>query len=679
MIKIIKNNKLNFRTLLIYLVTYICIFIIIISVVAPKKYDLSIGEIARNDIKATRDVIDEEASEAKLNEALEKVDKQYTVKGEIKKQALINIENLFNNLSGITIDSTGNTVNRINELIESNLITEAQIKYLKSISKEDLSNIENEINSIIEKIYANNISDSDTKALDLAKNNVEELLTNSKINKNVSEILLPILKNEIKPNTFYDSEKTEEMKAEVTKNTDKVVIKKDQIIVKEGEPVTERQITILKSLGIINEETGGMTIIYIVLSVFILSILYLQYWYIQKYYRDFITSSKKLLLINIISIISILIARVGVIISPYIIPLFIGTILMSILIKSRVSLYINSLNILLIGTIVEFNPQIIILAIVYNIIGSIILKKSQQRNDILRVSSYLVIIGGFFNLSIGLILSSDIIQVTINTIYVVGGGFLSSVFAIGLLPLFESVFDVATTMKLLELSNPNSPLLKRLLMEAPGTYHHSMLVANLAEMAADKVGADSVIARIGAYYHDVGKINRPYFFKENQLSKENPHDGIEPELSTRIILSHVRDGVELAKEYNLPKVIQDIIIQHHGKTLVKYFYITAKNNSKDKDSIKESDFMYLGPIPNTKEAAIIMLADSTEAAVRSIDSPTYECITDMVNKIIDDKLQTGQLDNCDLTLKDIRLIRNGFIKALNGIYHKRIEYPTENN
>ena len=206
-----------------------------------------------------------------------------------------------------------------------------------------------------------------------------------------------------------------------------------------------------------------------------------------------------------------------------------------------------------------------------------------------------------------------------------------------------------------------------------------MLVANLAEMAADKVGADSVIARIGAYYHDVGKINRPYFFKENQLSKENPHDGIEPELSTRIILSHVRDGVELAKEYNLPKVIQDIIIQHHGKTLVKYFYITAKNNSKDKDSIKESDFMYLGPIPNTKEAAIIMLADSTEAAVRSIDSPTYECITDMVNKIIDDKLQTGQLDNCDLTLKDIRLIRNGFIKALNGIYHKRIEYPTENN
>ena len=467
MIKIIKNNKLNFRTLLIYLVTYICIFIIIISVVAPKKYDLSIGEIARNDIKATRDVIDEEASEAKLNEALEKVDKQYTVKGEIKKQALINIENLFNNLSGITIDSTGNTVNRINELIESNLITEAQIKYLKSISKEDLSNIENEINSIIEKIYANNISDSDTKALDLAKNNVEELLTNSKINKNVSEILLPILKNEIKPNTFYDSEKTEEMKAEVTKNTDKVVIKKDQIIVKEGEPVTERQITILKSLGIINEETGGMTLIYIVLSVFILSILYLQYWYIQKYYRDFITSSKKLLLINIISIISILIARVGVIISPYIIPLFIGTILMSILIKSRVSLYINSLNILLIGTIVEFNPQIIILAIVYNIIGSIILKKSQQRNDILRVSSYLVIIGGFFNLSIGLILSSDIIQVTINTIYVVGGGFLSSVFAIGLLPLFESVFDVATTMKLLELSNPNSPLLKRLLMEAP--------------------------------------------------------------------------------------------------------------------------------------------------------------------------------------------------------------------
>lgn len=678
MIKINRNNRGIIKTIIIYSITFICIFAIIISAVSPKKYDLNVGDIAKNDIKATRDIIDEEASEEKLNQALEKVDKQYTVKGEVKKQAKENIDNLFLNLSGSTINSDGESVNRLNELIVSKIITEAQAKVLKEYSDGELETIKNQLNSIIDKVYETNISDSDSKSLDLARTNAEDLLSNSDIDKDLIDILLPILKNEIQPNTFYDSEKTEEMKAEVTKNTEKVVIKKDQIIVKEGEPVTESQIKILKSLGILNEGSGnGMTLIYIVLTVFLLSILYLQYWYIHKYFKSLANSHKKILMLNLISVISIALARVAVFISPFIIPLAFGTILTAILINSRVSLFINSMNILLISTVVEFNPRIIILSIVYNIIGSILLQKTQQRNDILRVTLYLAVIGALFNFSIGVILSSNIPEILINTAYVIFGVFLSGVFSIGLLPVFESIFDVVTAMKLLELSNPNNPLLKRLLMEAPGTYHHSMLVANLVEMAADKVGADSVVARIGAYYHDVGKINRPYFFKENQLTKENPHDGLDPTLSTKIILSHVKDGIELAKEYNLPKIIQDIIQQHHGKTLVKYFYYTVKNNSEDPASVKESDFMYLGPIPNTKEAAIIMLADSTEAAVRSIDDTSVEKIEKMVNTIIDDKLQSGQLDNCDLTLKDIKIIKNCFMKALNGIYHKRIEYPSE--
>ena len=230
---------------------------------------------------------------------------------------------------------------------------------------------------------------------------------------------------------------------------------------------------------------------------------------------------------------------------------------------------------------------------------------------------------------------------------------------------------------MLELSNPNTPLLKKLLMEAPGTYHHSMLVANLAELAAEEVKANPVIARIGAYYHDVGKTTRPYFFKENQISKENPHDKITANLSTLIIISHVKEGLELAKEYNIPEVIQDIIAQHHGTTLVKYFYYTVKNNSENPDEVREEDFRYPGPIPSTKEAGIIMLADSVEAAVRSINEPTKGKIEEMVNNIIKDKLHSGQLNDCDLTLKDLETIRKCFLKTLNGIYHQRIEYPTE--
>jgi putative nucleotidyltransferase with HDIG domain len=182
---------------------------------------------------------------------------------------------------------------------------------------------------------------------------------------------------------------------------------------------------------------------------------------------------------------------------------------------------------------------------------------------------------------------------------------------------------------------------------------------------------------VSAYYHDVGKIKRPYFFKENQLGKDNPHDKIAPNLSALIITSHVKDGVELAKEYKIPKVIIDVIEQHHGTSLVKYFYITMKNSSERPDDVKEEDFRYLGPIPDTKESAIIMLADCVEAAVRSINEPNKAKIEEMVNNIIRNRLNEEQLNNCDLTLKDLSKIREAFLKVLMGIYHQRIEYPED--
>lgn len=268
-------------------------------------------------------------------------------------------------------------------------------------------------------------------------------------------------------------------------------------------------------------------------------------------------------------------------------------------------------------------------------------------------------------------------EIFVNSGYAVVGGILSGVLAVGVLPFFEATFDIVTTVKLLELSNPNSPLLKKLLMEAPGTYHHSVLVANLAELAAESISANPLLVRIGAYYHDIGKTKRPYFFKENQIGIENPHDKISDKLSAKIIISHVKDGLEMAREHNLPKDIETFISTHHGDTLVKYFYYNTRNNSDNPDEVKEEDFKYPGPIPTTKEQGIVMLSDSVEAAVRSIKEHTSENIETMVNNIIKDKMESGQLNNCDLTLKDIETIRKCFLKALNGIYHQRIEYPKD--
>lgn len=210
-------------------------------------------------------------------------------------------------------------------------------------------------------------------------------------------------------------------------------------------------------------------------------------------------------------------------------------------------------------------------------------------------------------------------------------------------------------------------------MEAPGTYHHSLMVGNLAEVATREIGGNAILSRVGAYFHDVGKLKRPNFFKENQMA-ENPHDKLTPNLSTLVITSHTKDGVELGMKYRLPRIIQDMIAQHHGTTLVVYFYHKALQGEKTEE-IKESNFRYEGPLPDTREAAIVMLADSIEAAVRAMPEKTTGKIEGLVRKIIKDKLDDGQLDRCDLTLKDLSIIADSFLTVLSGIFHERPEYP----
>jgi hypothetical protein len=267
---------------------------------------------------------------------------------------------------------------------------------------------------------------------------------------------------------------------------------------------------------------------------------------------------------------------------------------------------------------------------------------------------------------IGLTITSSLILGSVN-------GILSSILTNGAVPYLESAFGITSSVRLLELSNPGNPLLRRLQIEAPGTYHHSLLVGNLAEAAADAVGGDSLLVRVAAYYHDIGKMKRPYFFIENQMG-DNPHDKIAPTLSTLILTSHVKDGVELAREHKLPQGIVEIIEQHHGDSLCSFFYHKAVEGNKN-ENITEDDFRYEGPKPQTKEAAIVMLADAVEAAVRSLQNRTPGRVEGLVRKIIKDKLMDGQLDESDLTLKDLDNIAGAFIRVLSGIFHNRIEYP----
>jgi hypothetical protein len=254
-------------------------------------------------------------------------------------------------------------------------------------------------------------------------------------------------------------------------------------------------------------------------------------------------------------------------------------------------------------------------------------------------------------------------------------GLLVFVLISALLPVLENIYGLVTNISLLEWLDLNQPLMRQLLLTAPGTYHHSLITGNLAESAAEAIGVNPLQARVGAYYHDIGKIKKPEYFIENQHGIKNVHDTLSPSMSSLIIISHVKEGVELAKQHKLPKIIRDIVEQHHGKSLITFFYQKAKNQSGDNGNVSKDDFRYPGPKPLTRVAALVMLADNVEAAARVLENPTHSRIAALVDMIVDRILNDKQLDECDLTLKNIQEIKKHFVYILSGIHHKRIDYP----
>lgn len=685
----LKND--NVKRLIIFIVTFACIYVILMTSLVTKKYSLKEGEIAKVDIEAPREVKDRVSTQEKVSQAISQVSPQFNKKEEVKIKVIDEINQLFAQTIQLA-DSNIEDISKIEKIKSQSSINLNDEEYAKLVllSKDELKTLQDFLVKTMSDLYDNNnIQDKNNQnskeaqeSIDKATNSLNISLntfnSSSKHSKEIKELAESIAMKELKPNFFYDEEKTEELKKTAKDSVNNVIVKKGQIIVKKGEPATKAQVELLKDLGLLNTNKGINWYVYISLSVLVILILFLQWLYIYiYYYRDIFLDPSKLVLINLLTVISLLIARTLSIISPFLIPLACMPMLLTLIFDDKLSLNINIINCVLISFTVAFNVEITLLAILSSVLGTIMLKDMNQRNDIIYSAIYISVIISVMTFSVGMLLSNNIDEVAKKTGFAFIGGILSAVLTIGLLPFVENIFDIVTIMKLLELSNPNQPLLKELLIEAPGTYHHSILVANLAELAAEEVGGDVVLTRVSSYYHDIGKIKRPYFFKENQLGNDNPHDNITANLSTLIITSHVKDGIDMANEYKIPKVITDIIEQHHGTSLVKYFYVTAKNSSENPEDIKEEDFRYKGPIPASKEAGIIMLADCVEASVRSIKNPTQGKIEEMVNNIIKDRLYEGQLDECDLTLKDLDKIRKSFLKTLSGIYHKRIEYPID--
>ncbi len=371
--------------------------------------------------------------------------------------------------------------------------------------------------------------------------------------------------------------------------------------------------------------------------------------------------------------------------SPYYIPIPAISMLAVILFSSlELALLISFSLSILVGFIFQGDIYLMSIMFLGSLVGASFVYKIRQRYKLIQ-AGFLVSVLMFLSLAIisyrpevGLMSLASLP----NAIPACINGILSAFVVAGALPIFEFLFKVVTNVSLLELSDFNHPLLKRLVLEAPGTYHHSLLVGNLAEIAAESINANSLLARVGAYYHDIGKLEKPEYFSENQDRSLSRHDQLKASMSKLVIINHVKDGVLLAKKHKLNSAIIQFIEQHHGTSLVFYFYRRALEESKNKEDVKEEVFRYTGPKPQTKETAIVLLADSVEAACRALETPNAQRIEEVVHTIINNKFIDAQLDECDLTLKDLNKIDKTFIRILSAIYHSRVEYPDikgENN
>ncbi|HBG10548.1 MAG TPA: phosphohydrolase [Firmicutes bacterium] len=507
-----------------------------------------------------------------------------------------------------------------------------------------------------------------------ARDAFEESVRRSGFRDNLQQTAVLLGRQLIQPNLVLNTEKVNEARDQAVQNVEPVQIMQGEIIIRKGDVVRTEHINLMRDVGLL--KTGrdyaalaGRTLL--VLAMAALMIVYLH----QNRLRILENNA----LLGLLGSVVLTVLLLGRLFSMpawpeavYLNPSALVGLLLTLLIDAKVASMAAVVTAVLLGVISGFSWPVGTLALVGGLTAVLSVTKVSQRGDLMRAG--FIVGGANVLLMMALGLASKDTGLIVNSYLGLISGVLASIVAIGVLPYLESAFKITSSIRLLELSNPNHPLLRRLMLEAPGTYHHSILVGNLAEAAAEAVGADGLLARVGAHYHDIGKLKRPYFFVENQVGKDNPHDKIAPSLSTLIVTSHVKDGLELAGEYKLPDVVTQFIAQHHGTDLVRFFYHRATEASED-NTVEEKDFRYPGPKPHGKEVAIVSLADAVEAAVRSLSKPTPGKIEGLVRKIIKDRLNSGQLDESDLTFQDMDRIANAFVKVIMGMFHTRVEYP----
>ncbi|WP_181350623.1 HD family phosphohydrolase [Thalassobacillus sp. CUG 92003] len=672
-------------------------FIILHSNVHTPVYDIEKFSAADETIRSPITIENEKETQHETLEATQAVEDQYTTSTEITEERISYVKEVFEAVESVEEgkqnqgeDGGGASgqerLQRLQTILSEEVTSGLEDETIRPLlnSASEARNIGEEL--LLTTLYSEFNNGIKTSSLMDAEQNVETKIKYSSLPSELKQSLVQLGQFALVENAFFDAEATSEARKLAVSNVEPVMIRAGEVIVSEGATITNEVYEELALTGLLNNERNILPLLG--LALFIIMIVLLIYTELANLSNRLSVNNQQILLVVLISAFMVTVMKVAsLFMEPdeslyYLVPLATGTMLLKILFNERIAVAMSIIHAILACFIFNgeiagtLNAEAGVYFVFTQVAALLFLRNLKDRLAIVKAGCAVaavnvLIISFFLLLSFEKYAWNDMIM---HAGFGVVSAFLSAVLTLGLMPFIETAFRLISDSKLLTMSNPNHPLLKKILTEAPGTYHHSVMVANLSETACESVGANGLLARVASYYHDLGKTKRPHYFIENQMGQKNPHDYLEPEQSAEIIISHPYDGANDLIANKLPKEIVDIAQQHHGTTLLKYFYHQAKEHNEE---TRESEFRYPGPKPQTKEAAIVCICDSTEAAVRSLEEPTPEKIERIVSSIIQDRLLDGQFDECQLTFVELKIVQTAICETLQGIFHTRIQYPQE--
>ena len=697
----VTKKNIRILSLLLLAVAFVITCISVLTAVMPKHYDVKIGEVSPYTIYATRNVTDEASTETLRDAARAAAQTVYRIDTACAETYLRGANDFFDALTALRAEAESLNPAGAEQTLTAEgwgeLLSEEQKAALSAKTEPALDETQlcavlaagvSEIrlmqDLVLPKLETSLSAGLSEDGLGSVKATcMREVNASTSLTAGLKDVAGLVIEAYMKPTLVVDEDATALAREDAAAATEPVILKKGETIVERGTVLTASQYAILSELSLVRAEQSNMPLIVgtllLLLIAFALFTLYLYYYRTEVFF-----DTRRMIILTVFTVLTMLLALLCNTLDVRMNPALIAVMLTALLVCPRTALAESALFAVALGIMASGSGTALLgtdsfmmaaSTLAAGIASVFALQRTQSRAALIAAGA----IGGAAAVvvvaAVMIMAKETFLSVFAGIGWTLGSSMLATLLVVGSLSIWENLFDVATTARLSELSNTNHPLLKQLMVEAPGTYQHSVMVAALAEAAAERVGADPLLARVGALFHDVGKLRRPQYFKENQKNGENIHDTLPPQESAQTIIAHQKDGVTLLTRYKMPSAVVRIASEHHGNSLMTYFYYKAKQAEGDKVQIK--NFRYSGNRPSSKESAIVMLADSCEAAVRSLGETKREAVEEMVHKVIYGKMtdSDNMMTNAPLTLAEFTEIEKSFLKTFSGIMHDRIEYP----